>query len=303
MKFEFIHSHRSEHTIVLMCRILGVSSSGYYLYVNRLRREETERELWKKKVDERIRFHFHDNLSAYGSPRIHLKLMEADQINVSSKTVANRMRALNLYATSPKKFIATTDSNHSKRTYRNHLNRKFNPEAPNKVWVTDITYLRTLEGPLYFNPILDLFGRKIISFALDDHMEHTLPLKALREAIRIRKPDKGWIHHSDRGSQYCSENYIKELKESKAKISMSKKATPYDNACAESFFPSMKKEYLHKFVFTTKAEAIAAVKVYVEFYNDKRMHSSLGYAIPNEYELAYKEAQNQDAKNRRSKSA
>ncbi|WP_319003627.1 IS3 family transposase [Sutcliffiella horikoshii] len=295
MIFEFIHSHRNEHTVVLMCRVLGVSTSGYYLYVKRLDREETEREQWRKYVDERILFHFADNHETYGSVRIHRKLVKEDKINVSSKTVANRMRVLGLFATPPKIYTVTTDSNHSNRTYNNNLNRQFNPDAPNKVWVTDITYIPTHEGFLYFNPILDLFGRKVISYAIDDKMDRSLPLRALKEAIKLRQPKEGWIHHSDKGTQYCSKDYIDELKEAQAKISMSRKATPYDNACAESFFASLKKEYLNKFVFRTKAEAMGAVQLYVEFYNRKRMHSTLEYATPNEYELAYFKAQKEDA--------
>ena len=175
------------------------------------------------------------------------------------------MRVLGLFATKPKKYINTTDSNHQKPVYPNELNRKFKPEVPNRVWVTDITYIHTGEGFIYLNPVIDLFSRKVISHAIDDQMDHTLPLRALKEAIVLRKPNKGWIHHSDRGTQYCSKNYIEALKEAKAVISMSRKATPYDNACVESFFTSLKKEYLYKFVFHTKAEAIASVEFYIQF--------------------------------------
>ncbi|ART74980.1 hypothetical protein B4U37_18155 [Sutcliffiella horikoshii] len=280
---------------MMMCRALGVTTSGYYLYVKRLEREETEREQWRRQLDDRIRFHFYDNLETYGSVRIHQKLVDYDDFNVSASTVAKRMKVLGLYATPPKSFIATTDSDHSNRTFKNNLKQAFNPEAPNMVWVTDITYISTMEGFIYFNPILDLFGRKVISYSMCDRMDRSLPLRALKEAIKLREPKKGWIHHSDRGSQYCSKDYIDVLEDAKAKISMSRKATPYDNACAESFFASMKKEYLNKFRFTTKAEAMAAVQFYVEFYNRKRIHSTLEYATPNEYEMAYEMAQQKDA--------
>jgi transposase InsO family protein len=205
------------------------------------------------------------------------------------------MRALGLFATKPRKYTNTTDSNHEKPVYPNELKRQFNPEAPNLVWVTDITYIHTGEGFIYLNPVLDLFSRRVVSYAIDDCMEKSLPLRALREAIALRNPAEGLIHHSDRGSQYCSNDYIKELKDAKAVISMSKKATPFDNACAETFFASLKKEYLYKFVFATKAEAIAAVEFYIQFYNRKRIHSTLGYATPIEYELAYEEAQRKNA--------
>ncbi|HJV31509.1 MAG TPA: IS3 family transposase [Bacillales bacterium] len=294
-KFAFIYANKNEHTIVKMCKVLGVSTSGYYVWEKRQSQDETERESRKKYLDERIKFHFNDNLGTYGSPRIHERLIERDKIKVSQKTVANRMKAMGLFATPPKKYINTTDSNHEKLVYTNELNRDFRPDAPNKVWVTDITYIHTGEGFLYLNPVLDLFSRRVISHAMDDCMDRTLPLRALKEAIALRKPEKGWIHHSDRGSQYCSNDYIQELKEAKAVISMSRKATPYDNACAESFFASLKKEYLYKFVFRTKAEAIAAVEFYIQFYNRKRTHSTLGYATPMEYEVAYEMAQQKDA--------
>ncbi|MCH1627686.1 IS3 family transposase [Fredinandcohnia quinoae] len=296
-KFAFIYAHKKEHTIVKMCKVLGVSTSGYYVWEKRQNQDETEKEKWKKYLDVRIKFYFNDNLGAYGSPRIHERLVERDKIKVSQKTVANRMKAMGLFATPPKKYINTTDSNHEKIVYTNELNREFRPDAPNKVWVTDITYIHTGEGFLYLNPVLDLFSRRVISYAIDDCMNRKLPLRALKEAIALRKPEEGLIHHSDRGSQYCSNDYIHELKEAKAVISMSRKATPYDNACAESFFASLKKEYLYKFVFRTKVEAIAAVEFYIQFYNRKRTHSTLGYATPMEYEVAYELAQDNNAKN------
>lgn len=278
-----------------MCKVLGVSSSGYYAWEKRQCQEETERGKQRKQLDERIMFHFMDSLGTFGSPRIHQKLVEIDNLKVSQKTVANRMKAMGLFATPPKKYIQTTDSDHENPVYSNVLNRNFLPDAPNKVWVTDITYIHTGEGFIYLNPVLDLYSRRVISYAIDDCMDHTLPLRALKEAIALRNPQEGWIHHSDRGSQYCSNNYIEELKEAKATISMSRKATPYDNACAESFFASLKKEYLYKFVFHTKAEAIAAVEFYIQFYNRKRTHSTLGYATPMEYEVAYEMARQKDA--------
>lgn len=273
-----------------MCEVLGVSRSGYYAYVKRLGREETEKEKFDRYLDKRILHHFYDNLGTYGSPRIWRWLRKIDNIKVSEKKVANRMRALNLYATQPKKFVNTTDSNHAQSTYSNKLNQEFYPEAPNQVWATDITYIHTGEGFMYLNPVMDLYSRMIISYRMDDHMGNELSLNALKEAIALRQPKEGWIHHSDRGAQYCSHDYIDELKEARAEISMSRKANPYDNACMESFFGSLKKEYLYKHVFATKAEAILAIQFYIKFYNEKRMHSSIGYLSPMEKEKAYKKS-------------
>jgi len=278
-----------------MCKVLGVTTSGYYAWLKRQELGETEKQKQDKLLDELIIFHFYENLSTFGSPRIYRWLVKNKKIKVSQKKVANRMSALGLFATPPRKYVHTTDSDHDKRTYPNVLDRNFNPDAPNKVWVTDITYIHTGEGFIYFNPVIDLFSRRVISYAIDDNMEHTLPLRALNEAVALRNPEEGWIHHSDQGSQYCSNKYIEALKTAKATISMSRKATPYDNACVESFFASLKKEYIYKFVFPTKAAAVAAVEFYVQFYNRKRTHSTLGYATPIEYELAYEMAQRENA--------
>lgn len=282
-----------EHTILKLCKVLGVSKAGYYAYVKRLDREETERERFNRYLDDRIIFHYLDNHGFYGSPRIYKLLVEKDKMNVSPKKVANRMRELNLYATPSKEYINTTDSEYTNAIYPNELNREFEQDAPNKAWVTDITYIHTGEGFLYLNPVMDLYGRKIISYKVYDHMRKELALDALKEAIALRQPEEGWIHHSDRGSQYCSATYIETLEKAKAAISMSRKGNPYDNACMESFFASMKKEYLYKCVFQTKAEAILAIQFYIKFYNEKRMHSSNGYMSPNEKELAYEKSQSQ----------
>ncbi|MFG6120813.1 IS3 family transposase [Thalassobacillus sp. B23F22_16] len=293
VKFEFIYEHRTEHTVSKMCEVLGVSTSGYYAYLHRLEQPETEREAFNRYLDERILFHYHDNHGCYGSPRIHKKIRDEDGLSVSVKKVTNRMRELELYAVPPKKFVATTDSKHANQTFPNHLKREFQPEAPNKVWATDITYIHTGEGFLYLNPVMDLYSRRIISFRIDDHMEQSLSLHALEEAISLREPEAGWIHHSDQGSQYCSRAYVKTLEEAQATISMSRKGTPYDNACVESFFASFKKEYLYKYVFPTKAEAILAVQFYIKFYNQKRMHSFLDDKSPIEKEKAYYSSQSQ----------
>jgi transposase InsO family protein len=279
-----------------MCEILGVSPAGYYRWRKRQQSGDTEKEKFNRHLDERILFHFHDNLGTYGSPRIHRKLTKVDKIKVSEKKIANRMSELGLFAVPPKRYIHTTDSAHDKKVYSNELDRKFKPDKPNQAWVTDITYIHTGEGFLYLNPVIDLFSRKVISYAIDDQMDHTLPLRALKQAIALRNPSEGWIHHSDRGSQYCSTKYIEELLEAKATISMSRKGTPYDNACIESFFASLKKEYIYRVVFKTKAEAIAAIDFYIHFYNRKRMHSTLEYASPIDYEKAYEKAQYGDAR-------
>lgn len=278
-----------------MCQVLGVSKSGYYAFVERLNREETEREKLNRLIDQRILFHYHDNLGCYGSPRIHNELVK-EGITVSERKVSMRMSDLSLRALPSKLFVSTTDSDHDQPTYENHLDRNFQPEAPNQVWATDITYIHTGEGFVYLNPVMDLFSRRIISFRIKEHMETNLCLEALEEAIALRQPTEGLIHHSDRGSQYTSKAYVEALEEQKAVISMSRKGTPYDNACVESFFASLKKEYIYQHTFETKAEAIAAIQFYMKFYNHKRTHSTLGYLSPVEKEKLYRKHQQSVAK-------
>ncbi|PSL45050.1 transposase InsO family protein [Salsuginibacillus halophilus] len=273
-----------------MCHVLGVSRSGYYAYVARISREETEREAFNRHLDQLILRHFHTNYGCYGSPRIWRLLREKDGLKVSERKVTQRMGELGLYAVQKKKYVVTTDSDHDEKVFENHLNRSFLPDFPNTTWATDITYTFTLEGFVYLNPVMDLFSRRIISYRIDDHMEARLSLNALREAIARRRPEEGFVHHSDRGSQYTSNAYVKTLEEAGAVISMGRKGDPYDNACMESFFASLKKEFLHKQTFATKEEAYAAVDFYIRFYNQHRMHSSLNYVSPMEAEMAYTKA-------------
>lgn len=296
MKFEFITEHQNEHTVSKMCKVLGVSRSGYYAYLERKNSEElTKREQFNKDLDQWILEYYIASLGTYGSPKIHRKIIKEKKVKVSQKKIGNRMRALGLVSQAVKMYKNTTDSNHQYNVYENVLNRNFKVNKPNKVWATDITYIHTAEGFIYLNAVLDLFNRKLISYCIDDTLHRSIAIRAIEHAIKTRQPAEGWIHHSDRGSQYASNDYVDVLKEAKAKISMSKKGDPYDNACVESFFASMKKEYLNHFSFQTKAEAIGAIKFYIQFYNRRRIHSTLDYMTPDEYEKAYYKAQRENA--------
>lgn len=178
-----------------MCSVLGVSRSGYYAYIKRLGREETEREAFNRKLDELIIHYYHKNHGFYGSPRIWRIIRGTEGFNVSERKVTQRMAELELYAVPPKKFVTTTDSDHASRIYENHLDREFYPDAPNKVWATDITYIHTGEGFVYLNPVMDLFSRRVISYRIADTMAATLSFNALEEALIRRSPEKGFIHH------------------------------------------------------------------------------------------------------------
>jgi len=282
--FEFIEAHKREFSIVKMCRVLKVSTSGYYKWLAKQAAPITEKEEYKMKVTQKIKQSFHESYGTYGSPRVHKDLLEWGY-PLSQKTVANIMRVLELCATQPRSYVTTTDSNHDALVYPNILNRMFYVEEPDQVWVADITYIRRLEGWVYLASIMDLYSRKIVAWEMADHMKVDLVLIALKKAFLIRRPKKGLIHHSDRGAQYCSTEYIELLKKHGCKISMSKKGDPYDNACIESFHATIKKEMIYRQKFQTKKAAFKAINSYISnFYNERRRHSTLGYRSPSQFE-------------------
>lgn len=270
-----------------MCGVLTVSTSGYYKWRGNQDRIPPEKEAYKKEIQQKIKKSFLESGGTYGSPRIHHDLVEWGY-TLSRKTVARMMRELGIRATPKQKYVATTDSKHALRIYPNLLNQAFTVQNPDQVWVADITYIRTLEGWVYLSTVMDLFSRKIVGWAMDDNLKKELPVEALKMALTLRQPEADFIHHSDRGSQYCSKDYIEVLEGAKAKISMSRKGNPYDNACIESFHASIKKDLVYRRRFKTRAEAIKAINYYISgFYNEKRKHSKLSYSSPNHFERNY----------------
>lgn len=269
-----------------MCEVLEASKSGYYDWKNR---PETavwlERRAKEEELEQAIIQIFHEHYGTYGSPRI-FRVLKDRGFDVCEKTVANRMNTLGLTAMPQKKKVKTTDSDHDKTTYPNHLKRNFQVEALNAGWVADITYVRTLDSWLYLASIMDLCSRKIIAYSIADHMRTELTLSALKKALAIRQPPEDFIHHSDRGSQYCSKEYVDLLKEHHAVISMSRKADPWDNACIESFHATIKKELIYRWSSMTSKAAETEIRAYIDnFYNPVRMHSALGYKSPIQFEL------------------
>jgi transposase InsO family protein len=243
----------------------------------------------RKELQRRIKQVFYQNHGYYGSPRIHKALVRKGLI-VSQKTIARWMKAMGLRATSKSRYVATTDSRHDLKVYPNLLNRQFHQEAPNQAWVTDMTYIWTLEGWVYLASVIDLFSRKVVGWHMAPTIKKEFPLQALKLAVSKRHPGQGLIHHSDRGSQYCSKEYIALMKRHKMQISMSHKGDPYDNACMESFHATLKKELIYRRRFTSRKEAIEAVNHYIRCYNAYRMHSSLDYWSPNQFETMYERA-------------
>jgi transposase InsO family protein len=267
-----------------MCRVLEVSPSGYYASLKRP-------PSWHALIDEvlmaRVRIIHEESNETYGAPRVHREL-QAEGLPASPKRVARLMRAEGLVARPRKRHrVSTTDSNHDHPIAPNVLDREFdvNGVGLNRVWVADITYIPTREGTFYLATVLDLGSRRCIGWAMRDTLEVELALSALRMARAARVPEPGLIHHSDRGSQYTSEDYRAELAAHGMVASMSGKGDCYDNAVAESFFSTLEFELLRQNDWHTRDDARRAIFRYIEtWYNRKRRHSTLGYLSPAEYE-------------------
>jgi putative transposase len=273
---------RKEHDVSKMCRSLSVSRSGFYCWSDPTpsRREEENNRLEKEILS------IHKEFKArYGSPRIHEEL-KGRGLPCNHKRVERLMKKNGIRAKAAKKWkVMTTDSNHSLPVAGNLLNRDFDPAGPNRVWVSDITYIRTAEGWTYLATVIDLWSRKVVGWEMSDNMETGLVLTALARACSKRGYPKGVIFHSDRGSQYASHELRKALKDNKFIQSMSRKGDCWDNACAESFFKTLKVEEVFERNYQSRMEARMSVFAYIEaFYNRKRRHSYLGYISPDNFE-------------------
>lgn len=226
-----------------------------------------------------------ENRKVYGSPRI-CQALRAEGESVCENTVAGVMRDREIRAKTKRKFVPrTTDSNHSSPVAPNVLDRQFNAALPNQKWAADITYIPTSEGWLYLAGVIDLCSKKIVGWAMDDHMEVDLVSDALKMAVMRQRPGKGLLHHSDRGVQYASDDYLHLLQSHNMVPSMSNKGDCWDNAAMESFWSTLKTELVHHESYATRAEARASIFEYIEvFYNRKRIHSSIGYQCPEAFE-------------------
>lgn len=265
-----------------MCRVLEVSRSGYYSFKTR---RKSEAGISNEKLLVEINRVYLEHKRNYGSPRIWNQLRRKEHLVCSKNRVARLMSINGVFAIHKRKFKMTTNSRHNYPVWPNVLKRNFVVDEPNVAWVSDITYIWTLEGWLYLAAVLDLFSRRIVGLAMDKTIAETLVLKALRQAILRRNPKKGLIYHSDRGSQYASNNFKAVLAQNEFVGSMSRKGDCWDNAVAESFFHTLKVELVHRMIFKTREEAKRKIFEYVEmYYNGKRAHSTLGYLSPLEYE-------------------
>jgi putative transposase len=271
-----------EYPIQAVCAVLGVPRSSYYAWLNH---SPGPRAVANECLRQNIATLFVSHRKVYGSPRLAICLQRLG-LPCSRNRVARHMRALQLQARQKRAFQPkTTDSNHAQPIARNLLAKAPKPQAPDRVWVTDITYVFAQEGWLYLAAVMDLYSRKIVGWATADHLKTSLVQEALDQAVRSRRPKAGLLHHSDRGCQYASADYRQSLSALKALPSMSAKGNCYDNAAMESFWSSLKTEWLHPQHFQTRREARSAVFDYIEtFYNPKRLHSSLGYQSPTAFE-------------------
>ena len=264
-----------------MCQVFNISRSGYYYWK---KYPISKRKIEDMKLKQKITEIYSKSRRTYGSPRIHRKLIR-EGYPISKKRVERLMQELDICAVAKKKYRATTDSKHSQPVVENHLNRNFTPDKPNQVWVADITYIYTQEGWLYLSTIMDLYSRKIIGWSLRNRLTKELVMAALYLAMKQRKLSSNLLLHSDRGSQYASELYQTLLRKNGILCSMSGKGNCWDNAVMESFYRTLKIELIYQRNYETRAQAQRDIFEYIEiFYNRKRLHSSLGYYSPEEYE-------------------
>lgn len=264
-----------------MCRVLGVSRSGYYRWVNR---KPSRRDLDNQELDAEIRKIYDDSKGRYGSPKVTMELQDNGR-KVGKNRVAKRMRNAGLRSRIRRKYRVTTDSKHGFPVAPNLLERNFTADRPDKVWVSDITYLKARAGWLYLTVIIDVFSRLIVGWALSGSSSHDMAVSALKRAVRKRRPGGGLIFHSDRGVQYACADFRKELDEHGFIQSMSRKGDCWDNAVAESFFGILKTELVHHERYRGYEDALHSIFEYIEaFYNRKRRHSTLGYLSPDRYE-------------------
>jgi len=282
MRYRFIDDHRDHWPILVMCRVLRVSSSGFYGWRARPVCDQAVR---RDELAKKVHQIFEDNRRVYGSPRVHEQLL-ADGDHCSIHTVAKIMREEGLVAKGSKRFKpATTDSKHDRSVADNLLQRDFTAQGPNQKWVADLTYIPTQTGWSYLAVVLDVFSRMVVGWSIADHMRAGLVCEALRMAVRNRSPAKGLIHHSDRGVQYASGSYQDLLGAYEITCSMSGKGNCYDNAMMESFMGTLKIELVHGCDWADHDVVSQAVFEYIEtFYNRVRLHSSLGYKSPLAYE-------------------
>ncbi|MEM5767378.1 MAG: IS3 family transposase [Bacillota bacterium] len=279
-----IRENARDYSVEKMCKLFDISRSNYYDWQKRTA-HKSKRQLEDEVLTQRICELHEEHRKKYGVPKMH-KALRQEGIRCGKNRVYRLMRAANICRKPSKRYRNTTQSNHQLPLAPNLLDRNFKTTQSNQVWVSDITYIPTMTGWLYLVVVLDLFSRKVIGWAVSDRLKTEFVLSAVKMAIRNRRPSKGLIIHSDRGVQYASREYRKLLASNHIRCSMSRKANCWDNAPAESFFSLLKKELMEDTpVFSSQSSAKFKIFDYIEvYYNRKRIHSSLEYHSPENYE-------------------
>ena len=281
--FAFIAAEKANYPVALMCRALEVNRTSFHDWE---RRPPSDRSLQDAWLLEQIKQIHESNRRVYGAPRIHAELRLGRGIRVGRKRVERLMKSAQISGLVPKKYGRTTIRVPGVRVADDLVERQFRPSTPNVLWLADITYLRTWEGWLYLAAVQDAYSRRIVGWSMADHMRAELVVDALTMAVHRRRPDPGVIHHSDQGSQYVSLGFGQAARDAGIAISMGSRGDAYDNAVAESFFATLKKELVHRRSWQTKRELGSAVFEYIEaFYNRERRHSTLNMLSPARYEL------------------
>lgn len=282
MRYQYIKENTQNFRLSVMCRVLNINRKAYYHWQ---KRRSTQRRIEDLKFVELLRKHYQLYNGRYGLLKL-VREIRKEGFNVNKKRIYRLMKKEGLYSRTSKKFKVTTKQGKGARFSENLLDGKFQATRANEIWTSDITYIKTKEGWLYLAVVLDIYSRRIIGWAIQPRVTSDIVLKALMMAIRNRKPDKGIIFHSDRGSQYTSELVRSRLNIYGFRQSMSGKGNCYDNAITETFFSLLKKELVYLTVFETREQARREIFEYIEiFYNRQRIHSSLGYLSPVEYEM------------------
>jgi putative transposase len=284
LKFGWIHLQRERFEVSVMCDILQVSRSGYYAWVDRA---PSDRRLRREELIGHIREAHERSDGTYGSPRVHAELA-GREVQVCVNTVAKLMKQAQIRSAMHKKFVArTTDSDHRLPVAPNLLDREFHADLPDRKWCCDITYIDTGEGFLYLAGVMDLCSRKIVGWSMADHLRTELCLDAIDMAIQSRRPGEGLVHHSDRGIQYASADYMQLLQSHDITLSMSRAGDCHDNAAMESFWGTLKTELVYRRDYKTHEQARQSIFKYIEcWYNRERRHSALGYMSPEQFEAS-----------------
>jgi transposase InsO family protein len=274
--YQFIAAERAQHSVALLCRVLGVARSAFYAWLHHRPSSRQQRDAALAAAIQAIHA---ESAGTYGSPRIHAVIKSRGE-HVSRKRVARLMRTADLVGCAPRRFRITTVADATVPS-EDLVQRQFTASAPDQCWFGDITYVRTWEGWLYLAVLIDAFSRKVVGWALAEHLRTELPLAALRMALATRQPAPGLIQHTDRGSQYVSAAYRAVLADHQVQASVGRPGTAYDNAVVESFFATLKTELIYRHIWPTRQAVRTAIFVFIEsWYNRQRLHSTLRFRSP-----------------------